>query len=150
MLLALLPLLALHVQTPPIIPEPKVVITETAPRLVLRTTLHETCGKGVFDACTKFVGYDLRLNCSATGEVWNINGWAEFTPMILLLNPTRLRHERRHIADVKQSTERYLYDLQSENYTSFGQCEEAAFNERLVFRKRLYDFAQESARMRDR
>jgi hypothetical protein len=149
-LLALLPLLALHVQTPPLFPDPKVVITETAPRLVLRTTLHETCGKGVFDACTKFVGYGLRLNCSATGEVWNINGWAEFTPMILLFNPGRLAHERRHIEDVKRSAERYLYDLQSENYNSFGQCEEAAFNERLVFKKRLYDFAQESARRRDR
>lgn len=149
MLLALLPLLALHVLTPPIVSEPKVVVTDTAPRLVLRTTLREMCGKGAFDACTKFVGYDLRLNCSANGEVWNINGFAEFTPIILLLNPGRLAHERKHIDDVTQSAKRYLYDLQSENYGSFGECEEAAFNERLVFKKRLYDFAQESAKLRD-
>lgn len=149
MLVLLLPLLALHIQTPPIVPEPKVVLVETPPRLVLRTTLRQVCGKGTFDACTKFVGYRLRLNCSMNGTSWAINGFAEFTPMILLLNPARFAHEKRHIVDVKESAERYFDDLGNQSFDSFGSCEEQAFNERLVFGKRMYDFAQESTRLRD-
>lgn len=149
LLVLLLPLLALHIQTPPIVPEPKVVMVDTPPRLVLRTTLRQVCGQGAFDACTKFVGYRLRLNCSMNGGSWNINGYAEFTPMILLLNPARFSHEQRHIVDVKESAERYLDDLGNQSFNSFSSCEEHAFNERLVFGKRMYDFAQESTRLRD-
>ena len=149
MLLALLPLLALHVTTPPIIPEPKVIVTETAPRMVLAPTLREACGKGTFDACTKFVGYNLRVNCSGGGEKWNMNGFAEFTPLIMLMNAGRLNHERQHIDDVKVSTERYVYALESRNYRTSVACEEAAISARLVFRDTLHGFAQESLRLRD-
>jgi hypothetical protein len=148
-LLALLPLLALHIVTPPAIPEPRVVMTETKPRLVLKTTLLQMCGRGTYDACTKFVGYKLRLNCSMNGTSWNIDGSAEFTPMILLMNPERLQHEQRHIDDVRVSAERYLDELGTQSFDTFGACEEQAFNERLIFGKRLYDFAAESTRLRD-
>ncbi len=147
--LTLVLLLALHIQTPPMIQQPKVTVVERAPSVVPQSFFREWCGKGDFDACTKFVGYRVDLGCASNGDSWTILGSAEFTPIVLLLNPVRLKHEQLHINDVKESMERYLVDLQRQPYDTFGECEEAAFNERLVFRKRLYDFAQESTRRRD-
>jgi hypothetical protein len=149
-LLALVSLLALHIHTPPPIPEPRVTIRETRPRLVEPVFLQQVCGgKRRLGACTKFVGYQLRLNCSVNDDRWTISGSAEFMPLIFLFNPAWLGHERSHINDMKASAERYLLDLQRQSYDTFGECEEAALNERLMFGKRMFDFAQESIRLRD-
>ena len=147
MLLALLPLLALWTHTPPAPPVPQVTVNELKPRLLLPEVFRTRCGEKAIDACTRFIGYKLQARCVSYDGLWNMTGTAEFTPMILMVNTTRYRHELQHVADVKGLAERYLLDLENRSFTTRSSCEEEAALEKSQFKQRMQDFAAESNRL---
>lgn len=147
MLLALLPLLALWTHTPTPSPVPQVTVNELKPRLLLPEVFRARCGAKAIDACTRFIGYKLTARCTSNDGLWNIASAAEFTPMIMMVNTTRYRHELEHVQDVKTLAERYLLDLENRTFTTLSTCEQEATNERLLFKKRMQDFAEESNRL---
>jgi hypothetical protein len=96
------------------------------------------------DACTRFVGFQLTATCNGN----SLSASARFMPLIMIMAPKAHSHELLHIADVRQSAERHLRNLESRGYASAAECQAAAARASDEFARDMYAFVRESNKKR--
>lgn len=106
--------------------------------------LHEICGPGAFDACTRFVAYKLDVQCVTREGAPAMNASVTFRPMIFLQNIRQLPHEMLHVEDVRHFASQYADALASVALTSDAQCHEEAMQLSAGFGDRIREFALRS------
>jgi hypothetical protein len=114
--------------------------------------LHDVCpSDGDFDACTRFVAFRLTASCSPRREgEWAIEASAAFRPWIFAWNLASIPHEQLHIADIRESAERYVDALMQKSFTSQSACEAAALSASSSFEEKMREFARRSNERRHR
>lgn len=108
-------------------PEAHVLVAEPIVVLVRRFELAGKCGtKAKIEACTAFVGQRLSCRCGLGADAWKLAASAQFIPVMYLLGPDHVSHERDHIDDVERSLRAYLGDLQTMRFESAEACQREA------------------------
>jgi hypothetical protein len=126
--------------------EPAVVVQPPMIRVVQNEQLlHDVCGPdGEFDACTRFVAFRLRANCTSTGDRWSVEAFATFRPWIRLWHMASLAHEQLHIDDIRRFVERYVVELGQEQFATRDTCDAAALDATRGFEGKMREFAERS------
>jgi hypothetical protein len=106
--------------------------------------LHEICGPGSFDACTRFVGYKLDVQCVTRDGVPAMNASVTFRPMIFVYNIRKMPHEMLHVDDVRHFSSLYTDAITSVRYQSEEECQENSNRLRSGFGDRIREFALRS------
>jgi hypothetical protein len=111
--------------------------------------LRDDCGGlGDYDACTRFVAWNLEASCIQQKDGWEIHATASFTPWIVLLNIEELSHELEHVRDVTRSAQQYAEELESLRFASEADCRARSIGEAGSFETVVRRFAAESNAMR--
>jgi len=114
-----------------IVQPPSIAIVSSLQRL------HDICGPGSFDACTRFVGYKLDVQCVTRNGAPAMNASVTFRPMIFVYNIRQLPHEMVHVEDVRHFSSLYADAIASVPYQSNAECHAdadrltAAFGDRI-------------------
>lgn len=107
--------------------------------------LNQICGvEWKLDGCTKFVGYRLTPSCTNDTTGWRISASVRFTPWAYILKGEVMAHENDHIADIRQSIEQYLGELEQMVFPSPHVCWDSAAFARSSFESRFRQFARDS------
>ena len=106
--------------------------------------LHEICGPGPFDACTRFVAYKLDVQCVTRDGAPAMNASVTIRPMIFLYNIRQLPHEMLHVEDVRRFSSQYAEEIASVALTSDAQCHEESMRLSAGFGDRVREFALRS------
>lgn len=123
----------------------------TAHRMLVPTMQHlrDTCGaSGDYDACTRFVAWQLNATCASDSDGWRMRASATFTPWIVLYNIEQLSHELDHVGDVRRSAEQYVDELEHERFASPEECRQRTIQEAGSFEETIRRFASESNAVR--
>jgi len=132
-------------------PEGHVLVREPIVVLVRRFDLAEKCGTTKkIEACTAFVGQRLSCRCEPSGDGWKLAASAQFIPVMYLLGPAHVLHERDHIDDVERSLRAYLGDLQALRFDSAEACQREAAARADSFTRTMDRFKEDSNVMRHR
>jgi hypothetical protein len=100
-----------------------VVVEPVVVKLVSLDRVHDVCGSGVLDACTRFVAYRLDAACDSHGT---LHASVTFRPMIFLYNIQQLTHEKLHIEDIRRFADAYVTDIEQKPFETESQCRDAA------------------------
>ena len=106
--------------------------------------LHDICGPGSFDACTRFVGYKLDVQCVTRNGAPAMNASVTFRPMIFLYNIRQLPHEMLHVEDLRHFSSLYADAIASVPYESDLECREESNRLTSGFGDRIREFALRS------
>jgi hypothetical protein len=102
----------------------EVVVQPVVVKLVPLARVHDACGSDrEFDACTRFVAYELDASCDSRGA---LRVSATFRPMIFLYNIQQLTHEKLHIEDIRRFADAYVTDIEQKPFETESQCRDAA------------------------
>ena len=121
-----------------IVQPPATSIVSSLPRL------HEICGPGSFDACTRFVAYKLDVQCVTRAGVPAMNASVTFRPMIFVYNIRQLPHEIMHVEDVRRFSSQYVDGVASVPFTSDQECQDESIRLAAAFGDRVREFALRS------
>lgn len=126
-----------------------VLIGKPIVRLVREFNLPSLCGTSKqIEACTAFVGQVLRYNCEPAESQWHIKANAQFIPVMYVLGPEHVLHERVHIKDIEVSVTEYLTELGGHRFDSAGACQRAAELEASRFPRTMDRFKEDSNALR--
>jgi hypothetical protein len=107
--------------------------------------LHQICGvEGKLSACTLFVGFRLKANCSSGPWGWRITASAQFRPLMFLLEGRAMKHEYDHVADVRESVQRYLAELEQRHFPAEEACQDETDLARSGFKEQMQRAARDS------
>ena len=102
--------------------------------LVRRADLPRVCNTEVrVEGCTAFAGQVLTCACERAGDGWGIAARAQFIPVLYLLGPDHVAHERDHIGDIESSLRQFLRALEGERFESLTLCQSFAQSEQRSF-----------------
>lgn len=102
----------------------EVVSQPAVVKLVSLGRVHDACGSDrEFDACTRFVAYELDASCDSQGK---LRASVTFRPMIFLYNIQQLTHEQVHIEDIRRFAEAYVTDIEQKSFETESRCRDAA------------------------
>jgi len=125
-----------------------VVVQPVVVKLVPLNRVHDACGSDrEFDACTRFVAYELDASCDSHGA---LRASATFRPMIFLYNIQQLTHEKLHIEDIRRFADAYVTDIEQKSFETESQCHAAAQLAMDHFEATMRGFAERSNRERHR
>ena len=117
------------------------VVTVPPPRFApTQAALHEWCGPGKFEACTRFVGYRLEAACDGA----RLQAVARVTALIRIRDGKLIAHEQEHIREVRETMDRHLRNLESTPFADALQCQAAALRETSSFAESMRAFTQAS------
>jgi hypothetical protein len=108
------------------------------------TRLHDICGPGSFDACTRFVAYRLDVQCVTRSGEPAMNASVTFRPMIFVYNIRQLPHEMLHVDDVRLFASQYVNQIESVPLKSDQECQEQSIRLAAGFGDRIREFALRS------
>lgn len=104
-------------------PELDVLVREPIIRFVRRPDLPAHCGTDAkIHACTAFAGQRLACACEAIDDGWRIDAHAQVIPVMYILGPDHVIHERDHVEDVRTSVVAYVSMLGALRFGSAGEC----------------------------
>ena len=106
--------------------------------------LHDICGPGSLDACTRFVGYRLDVQCATRDGVPAMNASVTFRPIIFVYNIQKMPHEMLHVDDVRQFSTQYVDAITSVAYKSDEDCHQDSIRLESLFGDRFREFALRS------
>lgn len=74
-------------------------------------------------ACTATLGQRLSCRCGLKNGAWAIDARAQFIPVMYVLGPERVLHEREHIGDLERALSAYVNALERQRFDSDDACQ---------------------------
>lgn len=132
--------------------ETHVLVRQPLVVLIPSFKLPAVCGTNAdnLQACTAFVAERLGCQCERRDSGWRMVVSAQFIPVMYVLGPDYVSHERDHIKDIEQSLRKYLIEEQSIQFDSVEACEREATVQSANFAKTMNRFKEDSQVARHR
>lgn len=104
-----------------------VLVHEPLVVLVRRFNLPTVCATDArIEACTATVGQRLSCRCERATTGWHMTASAQFIPVMYVMGPDYVQHEREHIRDLRRSLTAYVSGLEERQFESETVCEREA------------------------
>ncbi len=131
--------------------EPRIDARTILIRLSTSNALATLCGREnqSTHACARFVGRELRADCSLTGGRWRLRPEARFTVLIYALEGDFIQHELVHARDMEKGVAEHVKELERLEFGSEHECRAAAASAAASFRSRTRQIAGVSSAHRD-
>jgi hypothetical protein len=102
--------------------------------------VHSVCRTKAALACTVFVDEALSTRCVVSGNGWQIQATATWTPVMYMTSERYVRHERIHVTHVGLMAGEYVKGLAAEQFDSEDLCLAAARAAESSFTVRMNGF----------
>lgn len=103
-----------------------------------------------FDACTRFVQWNLSAQCAASDALWSMRVKARYEAMVFLAHGSATGgHEIQHVRDVEGDVIAHIRSMERRTFAGREPCEDAAAAAERAFPAALREFARRSQARRN-